>query len=261
LKLGPLAPWRKAALALIALAAVVAALSRHVLHWPLPALDEPPMLVAALALSVWALAAWLERAAALRALRVEAQGLREAALVFGARAEAWLVAGGSADELEAEGLRRGVVDRHSAIVAAVRAHLLGLDPSKDAVVEAMTHAGERQGRHGHALVLHLAVLQREALTAVQRRGFLGETRLLALDDALLRLTSSVPVVAKTSAPNLLLGGLTSAYAVLLLLVTSQRLALVGATSLAVAALVGFELLATRPIALADDPRPDALTAL
>jgi len=250
---------RAVALAVVGLALVVAALSRHVLGLQLPRIHEPPLILCGLTLAGWALFALGWRTTRARTLAHEAASLRAHALGFGARVEAWLVAANASDELEAEALRRAVLDRHTALVAALRAHLAGRDPSEDHVVQAMTRPAERHGRHQAALLLHLATLQREALAEAQRRGFLGEARLLALDDALHALSTAHPLEPRrTALPERALALLMPTYASLMLLLSSQRLTLVLAAALAALTLVALEAFASEPIA---DPRVEVLTTL
>lgn len=250
---------RAVTLALVGLALGVAALSGHVLHLAMPRLYEPPILLGGLGLVAWAALSLHRRTTRLATLGREAERLRVAALGFGARVEAWLVPATSTDELEAEALRRAVVDRHTALVAALRAHLAHAEPSEDHVVQAMTRANERHGRHGAALLLHLATLQREALAEAQRRGFLGEARMVALDDALLTLSTTAPLPAHRPAlPERVLAVLAPTSAAGLLLVCSQRLALVIAAAIAALSLVALEAFASEPL---PDPRIDTLTSL
>ncbi len=241
-------------------AVVFGALAWPVFSIPLPRAGVEPV-AAAVALAAWILAVWHARAARLSALEAEANRLWDAALAFGSRAEAWLVAASPADELEAEALRRAVIDRHSALVAAARAHLAGRDPHDDTVVQAMTREHERKGRHGTQLLQHLAALQREALSEATRRGLLGESRLIALDDALFLLstvqplTPSPPSLAARALPiaNTLLG-------VALAIGSAQRLSTLVIGAFAGLLFIVFEAFASAPLGPADDPRSARLAA-
>lgn len=194
------------------------------------------------------------------ALALEATRLAEAAQRFGARVEAWLVATMPNDELEAEALRRTVVERHMALVAAIRAHLEGRDPHEDTVVQAMTREKERKGRHGPALLQQFAALQREALTEAQRRGFFGEARLLVLDEALFTLSAVRPREApKVDIAAKVLAYVVPTYAALLVLSTSQRLNAIFVGAAVGAALILFEALTSQPEG--PDPRIAALAAV
>jgi len=255
---------RRVALAILAVASVIAALSRHVLHLRIATFVEPPMIVCGFLLIVWAMLAARARATQIGLLDAQAVRLAHAVTGFGGRVEAWLVATLQAEELEAEALRRAVVDRHTALVAAVRAHLAGRDPHDDTVVQAMTREKERKGRHGAALLLHFGTLQREALAEAQRRGFLGEARLLALDDALVTLSTVTPIDTTpraTSPIALALTVFTTAYTALLVLGASQRLMVVATGSLAGLALITFEAFASAPITAEDDPRSSTLASI
>ncbi len=279
---------RRVALAVFAVAVVVAALSRHVLHIPFARFTEPPMIVAGFVLGLWALLTMRARSAKIAALEAQAVRLADAVQGFGGRIEAWLVATLQTDELEAEALRRALVDRHTALVAAIRAHLSGRDPHDDTVVHAMTREKERKGRHGAALLLHLGTLQREAIAEAQRRGFLGEVRLLALDDALCTLSTVTPIASSPasqapsaaghgqpfgpsagghgqpfgpSAGGLALCVLTAAWASLQVLGSSQRLMVVAAGALAGITLIAFEAFASAPITADDDPRIKTLASV
>ena len=259
---------RRIAWSILAVAVVVAALSRHVLHIPFARFTEPPMIVAGVVLAIWAMMTMRARRAKLAVLEAQAVRLADAAQSFGGRVEAWLVATVQPDELEAEALRRAIVDRHTALVAAIRAHLGGRDPHEDTVVQAMTREKELKGRHGAALLLHLGTLQREAIAEAQRRGFLGEARLLALDEALFTLSTVAPITSMrgyshTSTPpaDLALGALSAAYAALLVLGSSQRLMAVAAGTLAGVALLAFEAFASAPLSADDDPRVQALASV
>lgn len=257
LTVSPVLRRRALSVAVVGIALAVAALSRHVLGWSLPRLGEPPLVIGGVLLGAWCLLALHGRTQRAHRLEREAAALRAHALGFSARVEAWLVPTTSADELEAEALRRAALDRHAALVAATRARLAGLDPGADPVVQAHTRPAERQGRDGAALIEHLAALQREALAEAQRRAFLGEASQVALDDALLALSTAAPRSHPRAAlPERTLALLTPIYSALLLLYTSQRLALVGVTALVALALVALEAFASEPI---PDPRPDALT--
>ena len=268
---------RRVTLAIFAIAVVVAALSRHVLHIPFARFTEPPMIVAGFVLGLWALLTMRARSAKIAALEAQAVRLADAVQGFGGRIEAWLVATLQTDELEAEALRRALVDRHTALVAAIRAHLSGRDPHDDTVVHAMTREKERKGRHGAALLLHLGTLQREAIAEAQRRGFLGEVRLLALDDALCTLSTVTPIASSPasqarsaaglgqpfgpSAGGLALCVLTAAWASLQVLGSSQRLMVVAAGALAGITLIAFEAFASAPITADDDPRIKTLASV
>lgn len=247
-------------LAVFVLAVIFGALAWPVLSLPLPRAGIEPV-AAAVALAAWILVVWHARAARLTALEAEASRLWDAAIVFGSRAEAWLVATSTAEELEAEALRRAVVDRHSALVAATRAHLKGRDPHEDTVVQAMTRDSERKGRHGAQLLLHLATLQREALSEAARRGLIGESRLIALDDALSSLSTVQPLTP--SPPSLAARALTIAntlLAVMLVLGSAQRLSTLAIGAFAGLVFIAFEAIAGAPLGPADDPRSARLAA-
>lgn len=252
--------WRRRPIAVIAVLAALAlaALARPVLGISLPRLSEPSLVVTGLVVVAWASLAAFARARRVATLDREAHALAVAALGFGARVEAWLV-GSSGGELEAEALRRSILDRHQALVAAVSATLEGRDAIADDIVRAVTPPGELVGRGGVALIAHLAALQREALAEAQLLGFLGDARALALDDALVTLTAVRPLGAdQRSAITGAMAALTTAYAVLILLGGAQRLTVLLCGAVAAAALVLFEAWATRPLEAADDPRSRAL---
>jgi hypothetical protein len=244
---------RRHGLAAFAVALVAAALSGHLLHLPLAHMTAAPQLALVVVTVAWSVLVAQARVRQREALEREATRLADAAHDFGVRAEAWLTASVQGDELEAEALRRAVVDRHTALVAGVRAHLEGLDPHDDNVVQAMTRETERKGRHGQAVLLHLAALQREALAECQRRGLLGEARLFALDEQLTTLSGVRPFSPEPpTAAERALAIVTATAACVLVLGASERLSTTLVGALAGLGLLAFEAVASSP--LGADPR-------
>ncbi len=235
---------RRTALVLLGVVTVFCALSQHVFSIALPVSYSPSLVVGAIALSVWIGASWHRRETAGRALELVSTTRLAARTAFRDTVTAFLVPTRPDDEPEAEALRDGLLRRHSALLAALDAMADGVPPESAPEVIAQTSAHERADRSGSRLLERLTSLQREALAASQRLGFLGEYRTTQLDQQLQIL--SRPMRREAHQPQTLLTLATTAYALMLPLVSAHRIATALVAAACALILIAFEATATSP---------------
>ena len=223
---------RRASLLLLFMVTLFAVLSQHVFGVTLPPSFSPTLVVGGLALVAWVALAWVRAEQAAQHVRRERRRVIEQHAAFRATVSGFLVPQGVDDEPEAEVLKDGLLRRNDALVAARRSLGRGGAPETDPEVLAKTTPGERADATGHALLVRLAALQREALSAAQRLSLLGEARTAQLDE---RLFALVPLHDRHDRPerrepgevpstNPALALLVTAYAAMLPLVSAQRIA-------------------------------------
>lgn len=235
---------RRVAFILLGVVTLFCALSQHVFSIALPVSYSPSLVVGAIALSVWIGAAWHRRDSAERALTLASNVRLAARSAFCDTVTAFLVPTRPDDEPEAEALREGLLRRHTALLSALDAIADGVPPESAPEVIAHTSPHERADRSGSTFIERLTSLQREALAASQRLGFLGEYRTTQLDQQLQLL--SRPIQHRVPDTHTLLTLATTSYALMLPLVSAHRIA----TTLVAAAcgiiLIAFEATATSP---------------
>jgi hypothetical protein len=235
---------RRVAFLLLGIVTLFCALSQHAFSIALPVSYSPSLVVGAIALAVWIGATWHRRDAAERALAVVSTGRRAARSAFRDTVSAFLVPTRPDDEPEAEALREGLLRRHTALLAAVDAMADGVPPESAPDVIAHTSPHERADRSGSTLVERLTALQREALAASQRLGFMGELRTSQLDQQLQ--TLSRPMPHRHPETHTLLTLATTSYALMLPLVSAHRIATTLVAAACAVLLIAFEATATSP---------------
>lgn len=231
---------RRASLLLLATTTLFAVLSRHVFKVVLPPSFSPTLVVGGVVLIVWVALTWLRAEANAQRLRRERRSIVEHHAAFRATIAGFLNPIGVEDEPEAEVLKEGLLRRNDALIAARRALGRGEAPETHPEVLAKTHPGERADHTGHGLLMRLAVLQREALSAAQRLSLLGEARTTQLDE---RLMAMVPLHERHGhrhGSNPALALLVTAYAAMLPLVSAQRIATALVAGSCAALLILFE---------------------
>lgn len=232
---------RRVTLSLLAAVTLFAATSQHLFDLGLPVSYSPSVPVGAIAIAVWCALVWQSREATRRELHALGERRVIAEAAFRNTVTAFLLPTSADDEPEAEVLRDGLLRRHIAILAARDALDAGHPVESDPTVTSHTSPHERGEATGRALLERLATLQREALAASQRAGFLGEHRTGQLDAQLETLTSKPrPHALREPALSLALKLLTAGYALVLPLVSAQRIASALVAALGSTALVLLE---------------------
>jgi len=231
-------------LLLLGLVTVFALLSQRVFHIFMPAAHSAS-LIGAVVLVAWIAIARLRTVAVNHALDLERDAVVRARRSFRDTVVAFVLPTSPDDEPEAEALREGLVRRHAAILASRRAMLEGRPPEADDAVVAATSPHERADNTELALLDRLASLQREALGAAQRLGLLGEQRTIRLDEHLQTLTRPPSRPPKTTVAPLAV--FTSVFALVLPLVSAQRMTTALVAALGSLILIAFESWATSEV--------------